>query len=118
MPTSARRRLHPVSSTRCARDAPRLQKSTAQFASYLMLFFGHLDAEKAGRSNCTSAPGATLTHGSLGTLGPDTGFDSIGDWPQVNDLGKYLDRLAQETRAAEDDPLQPESRGQLRVSPP
>jgi glucuronate isomerase len=29
-------------------------------------------------------------------LGPDTGFDSIGDFAQINDLGNYLDRLAQE----------------------
>ena len=26
-------------------------------------------------------------------LGPDTGFDSIGDYDQINALGKYLDRL-------------------------
>ena len=30
------------------------------------------------------------------TLGPDTGFDSIGDWPQIDALGAYLDRLEQE----------------------
>jgi glucuronate isomerase len=29
----------------------------------------------------------------LETLGPDTGFDSIGDWPQVEALARYLDRL-------------------------
>ena len=29
----------------------------------------------------------------LRTLGPDTGFDSIGDWPQAAALSKYLDRL-------------------------
>lgn len=25
-------------------------------------------------------------------LGPDTGFDSIGDWPQAASLSRYLDR--------------------------
>ena len=29
-------------------------------------------------------------------LGPDTGFDSIGDWPQADALAGYLDRLDQE----------------------
>ena len=67
-----------------------------RFASYLMLLFGHLDAEKgwtkqlhlgARRNNSTRA----LQH-----LGPDTGFDSIGDWPQVEALGAYLNRLEQE----------------------
>ena len=27
-------------------------------------------------------------------LGPDTGFDSIGDWPQIDRLAAYLDELA------------------------
>jgi glucuronate isomerase len=27
------------------------------------------------------------------TLGPDTGFDSIGDYPQASALGRFLDRL-------------------------
>jgi glucuronate isomerase len=32
------------------------------------------------------------------TLGPDTGFDSIGDWPQAAALARYLDRLDQNNR--------------------
>ena len=31
-------------------------------------------------------------------LGPDTGFDSIGDWPQAEPLARYLDRLDQNDR--------------------
>jgi len=31
-------------------------------------------------------------------LGPDTGFDSIGDWPQAEMLARYLDRLDQADR--------------------
>lgn len=31
-------------------------------------------------------------------LGPDTGFDSIGDWPQAGALARYLDRLDQNDR--------------------
>jgi glucuronate isomerase len=30
------------------------------------------------------------------TLGPDTGWDGIGDWPQLDALAGYLDRLEQE----------------------
>ena len=29
-------------------------------------------------------------------IGPDTGYDSIGDWPQADALGNYLDRLDRE----------------------
>ncbi|HUI06120.1 MAG TPA: glucuronate isomerase [Verrucomicrobiae bacterium] len=32
------------------------------------------------------------------TLGPDTGFDSIGDWPQTEMLSRYLDKLDQANR--------------------
>ena len=34
----------------------------------------------------------------LQTLGADTGFDSIGDWPQAEPLARYLDRLDQNNR--------------------
>jgi glucuronate isomerase len=34
------------------------------------------------------------------TLGPDTGFDSIGGWPQAAALARYLDRLDQNNRLA------------------
>jgi len=36
----------------------------------------------------------------LRTLGPDTGFDSIGDWPQAAALCRYLDRLDTNNRLA------------------
>jgi glucuronate isomerase len=32
------------------------------------------------------------------TLGRDTGFDAIGDWPQAEALARYLDRLDQDNR--------------------
>ena len=32
----------------------------------------------------------------LAALGPDTGFDAIGDWPHVRRLGEFLDVLARE----------------------
>jgi len=32
------------------------------------------------------------------TLGPDTGFDSIGDWEQAKALSRYLDRLDNEDK--------------------
>ena len=35
-------------------------------------------------------------HAACRKLGPDTGFDSIGDWPQAEALAAYLDRLDQE----------------------
>ena len=86
----------------------------AQFASYLMLFFGHLDAEKNWTKQLHLGARRNANTRALETLGPDTGFDSIGDWPQINDLGHLPGSTGAGERASADDRLQPESRGQLR----
>jgi glucuronate isomerase len=65
----------------------------AQFASYMMLFFGHLDAEKGWTKQLHLGAYRSANTRRLRETGPDTGFDSIGDWPQVTALGAYLDRL-------------------------
>jgi glucuronate isomerase len=64
-----------------------------KFASFMMLFFGRLDAEKNWTQQLHL--GAMRNVSSRGTrqLGPDTGFDSIGDWPQAEFLARYLDSL-------------------------
>jgi len=81
---------------RALRGGPVSTEAHARFASFMMLFFGRLDAEKgwvkqlhlgALRNNNTRA---------LQKLGPDTGFDSMGDFPQAAALSAYLDRLDQE----------------------
>ncbi len=68
----------------------------ARFAAYLMLFFGRLDARRGWTKQLHL--GALRNGSSRGyrLLGPDTGFDSIGDWPQAQALSAYLDRLDQE----------------------
>ncbi|MGD0841969.1 MAG: glucuronate isomerase [Candidatus Acidiferrales bacterium] len=67
-----------------------------KFASFLMLFFGHLDAKKGWTKQLHL--GALRNASSRGQrlLGPDTGFDSIGDWNQAEALCAYLDRLERE----------------------
>ncbi len=68
----------------------------AQFASYMMLFFGRLDAEKGWTKQLHLGARRNNHTRMFERLGPDVGFDSIGDWPQVDALGAYLDRLAQD----------------------
>ncbi len=46
-----------------------------------------------GPSSCTWAPCATPTAARLAEFGPDTGYDSIGDYPQAEPLVRYLDQL-------------------------
>ncbi len=73
-------------------SAPTAQEHS-QFASFLMLFFGHLDAEKGWTKQLHLGARRNANSRRLHELGPDTGFDSIGDYPQADALGRYLDAL-------------------------
>jgi glucuronate isomerase len=67
-----------------------------QFASYMMLFFGRLDAARGWTKQLHLGALRNANTRLLKQLGPDTGLDSIGDWPQCSALALYLDRLDQE----------------------
>jgi len=67
-----------------------------QFASFMMLFFGKLDAARGWTKQLHLGALRSANTRLLKQLGPDTGFDSIGDWPQSSALASYLDRLDQE----------------------
>ncbi len=64
-----------------------------KFASFLMLFFGHLDAKRGWTKQLHLGASRNNSSRMMRHLGPDTGFDSIGDWPQMESLRMYLDRL-------------------------
>ncbi|GAC1702599.1 MAG: glucuronate isomerase [Candidatus Acidiferrum sp.] len=68
----------------------------SQFASYLMLFFGRLDAEKGWTKQLHLGALRNANTRARSALGDNMGFDSVGDWPQAQLLGSYLDRLEQE----------------------
>ena len=79
-------------------NRPVSRECADKYRSFMMRFFGELDAVRgwvkqlhlgALRNNNTRA---------VRTLGPDTGFDSIGDWPQAVALSRYLDQLDQNGR--------------------
>jgi glucuronate isomerase len=67
-----------------------------QFAAYLMLVFSRLDAEKGWTKQLHLGARRGVNSRALREIGPDTGFDSIGDWPQIDALARYLDRLNEE----------------------
>ena len=67
-----------------------------QFASFMMLFFGRLDAARGWTKQLHLGALRNNNTRLLKQLGPDTGFDSIGDFPQCQALAAYLDRLDQE----------------------
>jgi glucuronate isomerase len=67
-----------------------------RFASWLMLLFGRLDAGKGWTKQLHLGARRNVNTRMMQTLGRDTGYDSIGDYPQVDALARYLDRLEQD----------------------
>ena len=65
----------------------------SQFASFMMLFFGHLDAKRGWTKQLHLGALRNNNTRLLTQLGPDTGFDSIGDFPQAQTLSAYLNKL-------------------------
>jgi glucuronate isomerase len=67
-----------------------------QFASFLMLFFGRLDAEKNWTKQLHIGAARGVNSRATRELGADKGFDCIDDQPQVRALCAYLDLLERE----------------------
>ena len=72
---------------------PVMPQEHSQFASFLMVFFGQLDAKRGWTKQLHLGAMRNNNTRLLKQLGPDTGFDSIGDWPQAQPLAAYFDRL-------------------------
>src|ERR1019366_6479719 len=66
---------------------------SARFGAYLMLEFGRWDARRGWTKQLHLGALRNANTRLLGRLGPSTGFDSIGDFPQARALGRYLDAL-------------------------
>jgi glucuronate isomerase len=75
---------------------PATEREHSQFASFMMLFFGKLDAERGWTKQLHLGARRNNNTKAWKLLGPDTGFDSVGDWCQVEALRAYLDRLTQD----------------------
>jgi len=65
----------------------------AKYGSYLMLEFGRWDAKRGWTKQLHLGALRNNNRRLLARLGPDTGFDSIGDFPQARALTRYLDAL-------------------------
>lgn len=64
-----------------------------RFATFIMEFSGRLDAEKGWVKQMHLGAMRNTNSRQFAALGPDTGFDSIGDAPQARALAAYFDRL-------------------------
>jgi len=68
----------------------------ARFAAHMMYLFGQFDAARGWTKQLHLGARRNNNSRRFRELGPDTGFDGIGDWPQMDALGDYLDRLDRE----------------------
>ena len=66
------------------------------YAAYLMHVFGRLDAEKGWTKQLHLGARRNVRTRAFAARGRDIGHDAIGDWPQVDALAHYLDRLDRE----------------------
>jgi len=69
-----------------------------RFRSFLMVFFGELDAVRGWTKQLHLGAQRNNNTRLFRALGPDTGFDSTGDWPQAAALARYLDKLDQNNK--------------------
>ena len=67
-----------------------------QFATHLMLLLGRLDAKKGWTKQLHLGAYRSANTRMLQEVGPDTGFDSMGDWNQIEPLGRYMNQLESE----------------------
>ncbi|TWU37820.1 Uronate isomerase [Novipirellula aureliae] len=67
-----------------------------QFASHILLSVGRWNAEKGWTMQLHLGARRNNNTRLFNSVGPDTGFDSIADTPQIAPLGQLLDRLDQE----------------------
>jgi glucuronate isomerase len=65
----------------------------AKFASFLLREFGRWDARRGWTKQLHLGAMRNNNTRLFRALGPDTGFDSIGDFPQARALARYLDDL-------------------------
>jgi glucuronate isomerase len=81
----------------CARGGHKATpEEHARFAGYMMVLFGQWDAAKGWTKQLHLGARRNNNTRRFRELGADVGFDSIGDWPQADALGAYLDRLDRE----------------------
>ncbi len=92
MPCSDEEAAMIFDNARAGRAATPEQKE--KFSFYLMVFFGQLDAARGWTKQLHLGAARNTNTRGFQLLGPDTGYDTIGDFRQGSALLTYLDALA------------------------
>lgn len=75
---------------------PASPEDKERFSFYMMVFFGQLDAARGWTKQLHLGAFRNTNRRMFGRLGPDTGYDTIGDTSQGEALVAYLDALTRE----------------------
>ena len=75
------------------RGRPASPEAANQFGAFVMLYLGRLYAMRGWTMQLHLGAMRNNNTRLMRTIGPDTGFDSIGDYPQARSLAAFLDRL-------------------------
>lgn len=78
------------------KSRPVSEEEATQFASLMMLFFGRLDRERGWAKQLHLGALRNVNSAARTAIGPDAGYDTVGDFPQIRPLAAYLDLLARE----------------------
>ena len=71
------------------------REENERFTGFMMQFFGELDARKGWTKQLHLGARRNNNAAMFEKLGADTGYDSIGDWPQIEGLGAYFSKLSE-----------------------
>lgn len=66
---------------------------TSKFKSRMLLEFGEMDAEKGWTQQFHYGALRNTNSRMMKEIGPDTGYDSIGEWTTAETCARFLDRL-------------------------
>ena len=72
------------------------EEETEKFTGFIMLFLGRLYSAKGWTMQVHLGPLRNNSSRLLSEFGADAGTDSIGDWNQAQNMGKFLDKLDSE----------------------
>jgi len=75
-----------------------VREDILKFRGTILTEFGRMDAEKGWVMQLHVGAMRSVNTRMFRTLGPDTGYDVIGDWPQAEGLALLLDRLDSDGR--------------------
>jgi glucuronate isomerase len=81
---------------RAVAGSPVPENERLQFASFMMLFFARLDAEKGWTKQLHLGALRNVNSAARSQMGADTGYDTVGDFEQIRPLAAYLDLLVRE----------------------